>query len=83
MMKTLALAAVMMVATPAYAQHRGDWEPAERMRPVPVLPHERMGPRYERHHARRFFHGQWFDYGVGPCWRQQMDGSYVWICDDE
>jgi hypothetical protein len=31
--------------------------------------------------GRHFWHGRWYNYGVGPCWAQQPDGSWVWICD--
>jgi hypothetical protein len=31
------------------------------------------------HHGRRFWHGRWWDYGVGPCWRITPAG-YIWIC---
>jgi hypothetical protein len=30
-------------------------------------------------HGRRFWHGRWYDYGVGPCWRW-TPGGYVWVC---
>ena len=30
--------------------------------------------------GRRFWHGRWYNYGVGSCWRLAPDGSYVWIC---
>jgi len=29
---------------------------------------------------RHFWHGRWYNYGVGSCWRLAPDGSYVWIC---
>jgi hypothetical protein len=29
--------------------------------------------------GRRFWHGRWYAYGVGPCW-QLTPGGYVWIC---
>jgi hypothetical protein len=28
---------------------------------------------------RHFYHGRWWDYGVGPCWRPTPRG-YIWIC---
>jgi preprotein translocase subunit SecG len=28
---------------------------------------------------RRFWHGHWYGYGVGACWRLTPTG-YVWIC---
>jgi hypothetical protein len=29
--------------------------------------------------GRRFWHGRWYAYGVGPCW-QLAPGGYVWVC---
>jgi hypothetical protein len=29
--------------------------------------------------GRRFWHGRWYAYGVGPCW-QLTPGGYVWVC---
>jgi hypothetical protein len=29
--------------------------------------------------GRRFWHGRWYPYGVGPCW-QLAPGGYVWVC---
>ena len=31
-------------------------------------------------HVRRYWHGQWWAYGVGSCWRWTPDGYYVWVC---
>jgi hypothetical protein len=31
-------------------------------------------------HVRRYWHGQWWAYGVGSCWRLTPDGYYVWVC---
>jgi hypothetical protein len=31
-------------------------------------------------HVRRYWHGRWWAYGVGSCWRLTPDGYYVWIC---
>ena len=31
--------------------------------------------------GRHFWHGRWYNYGVGPRWAQQPDGSWVWICN--
>ncbi len=31
-------------------------------------------------HGRRWWHGRWYPYGVGSCWRPTPVG-YVWICD--
>lgn len=31
-------------------------------------------------HKRRFWHGQWWGYGIGECWLSTPIG-YVWICD--
>jgi hypothetical protein len=32
-------------------------------------------------HAGRFWHGQWYSYGVGPCWSWSDDyDEYVWVC---
>jgi hypothetical protein len=28
----------------------------------------------------RYWHGQWYAYGVGSCWASTPDGYYVWIC---
>jgi hypothetical protein len=33
-------------------------------------------------HRRHFWHGRWWDYGVGPCWVwSDYYGEYVWACD--
>ena len=31
-------------------------------------------------HVRRYWHGRWWAYGVGSCWRITPDGYYVWVC---
>ena len=31
-------------------------------------------------HRRRYWHGRWWGYGVGSCWRLTPDGYYVWVC---
>ena len=31
-------------------------------------------------HRRRYWHGRWWAYGVGSCWRITPDGYYVWVC---
>ena len=28
----------------------------------------------------RYWHGQWYGYGVGSCWSLTPDSYYVWIC---
>src|SRR5882672_4424890 len=30
--------------------------------------------------GRHFWHGRWYNPGIGPCWRWSPVG-YVWICD--
>ena len=33
-------------------------------------------------HGRRFWHGRWWGYGIGPCWKwSDAYGEYVWVCD--
>jgi hypothetical protein len=32
-----------------------------------------------RQHARHWYHGRYWDYGVGPCWRRTPVG-WIWIC---
>ena len=33
-------------------------------------------------HRRHFWHGRWWYYGVGPCWRwSDVYGEYIWVCD--
>jgi hypothetical protein len=33
-------------------------------------------------HHRHFWHGRWWNYGVGPCWVWSDDyDEYVWACD--
>jgi hypothetical protein len=32
-----------------------------------------------RGHGGHFWHGRWYGYGVGSCWRWTPDG-YIWIC---
>jgi hypothetical protein len=31
-------------------------------------------------HGGHFWHGHWWGYGEGPCWRLTPAG-YVWICE--
>lgn len=31
--------------------------------------------------GRHFWHGQWYEYGIGPCWALGPDGYFWWICD--
>ena len=36
--------------------------------------------RFVGHH-RHFWHGRWWDYGVGPCWVwSDVYAEYVWVC---
>src|SRR5882672_6364428 len=38
------------------------------------------GRRFEGgEHGRRFWHGRWYNPGIGPCWSWTPVG-YVWIC---
>lgn len=30
--------------------------------------------------GRRYWHGRWWPYGVGSCWRITPNGYYVWVC---
>ena len=40
------------------------------------------GRVFARGHHRHFWHGRWWDYGVGPCWVwSDYYGDYVWACD--
>jgi hypothetical protein len=39
----------------------------------------RYGPGVCYGPGRRFWRGQWYDYGVGSCWASAPVG-YVWIC---
>jgi uncharacterized membrane protein len=33
-------------------------------------------------HRNHFWHGRWWDYGIGPCWVwSDVYGEYVWACD--
>jgi hypothetical protein len=32
------------------------------------------------HGRGHFWHGRWWGYGVGPCWRLIGPGNWVWIC---
>jgi len=40
-----------------------------------------IGKTYNGHiwygHNRHFWHGRWYDYGVGPCWIN-VDGEWFW-----
>jgi hypothetical protein len=39
---------------------------------------------FVRGHHRHFWHGRWWDYGVGPCWAWSDEyAEYVWVCDDQ
>jgi hypothetical protein len=36
---------------------------------------------FVRGHGRHFWHGRWWDYGVGPCWVwSDVYAEYVWVC---
>jgi hypothetical protein len=38
--------------------------------------------QHEHDHSRHFWHGTWWDYGIGPCWRWSDDyDEYLWVCD--
>ena len=39
--------------------------------------HEHFGGERERH----FWHGRWWGYGEGGCWRPDPYGRYFWICE--
>jgi hypothetical protein len=42
----------------------------------------RYAHRHEHDHSRHFWHGTWWDYGVGSCWQWSVDDDeYVWICE--
>jgi hypothetical protein len=41
----------------------------------------RYAHRHEHDHSRHFWHGTWWDYGVGSCWQWSDDDEYVWVCD--
>src|SRR3974377_1541549 len=44
---------------------------------------ERFAYRHHDHH-RRFWHGTWYEYGVGSCWRwSDDDHEYVWVCGED
>jgi hypothetical protein len=37
---------------------------------------------HEHDHSRHFWHGTWWDYGVGSCWQWSDDyDEYLWVCD--
>src|SRR6185437_4170828 len=39
------------------------------------------GRRHHHSHARHFWHGRWYVYGVGPCWRwSNYYDEFVWVC---
>ena len=42
---------------------------------------KKFGFKKWHHHGRRFWHGRWYAYGVGSCWKwsYRLDG-YVWVC---
>jgi hypothetical protein len=43
--------------------------------------HVGRGHGHHHSHARRFWHGRWFVYGVGPCWRwSNYYDEFVWVC---
>ena len=36
---------------------------------------------HHHHHHGRFWHGRWWAYGIGSCWRWSPTyGEYVWVC---
>jgi len=35
---------------------------------------------HDGHGHRHYYHGRWWDYGVGPCWTRTPIG-WVWFCD--
>ncbi len=41
--------------------------------------HERREHRREERRERHWYHGRWWDYGEGPCWRR-VGPVWVWIC---
>jgi hypothetical protein len=40
-----------------------------------VAPHFGGGGR-----GGHFWHGRFWGYGIGPCWRLTPYGEYVWVC---
>jgi hypothetical protein len=49
---------------------------------VRVAPEHRASVFVTGGHRRHFWHGRWWYYGVGPCWRwSDVYGEYVWVCD--
>ncbi len=40
------------------------------------------GHRGHHSHRRHFWHGIWYDYGIGPCWQySDYYDEYIWVCD--
>lgn len=36
------------------------------------------GPHF--HHGGHFWGGRFWGYGIGPCWRLDPYGEFVWVC---
>ncbi len=65
---------------PGGQQHPGQWK-----HPIPKHPlggHHPPGGMYLQYgkHPGHWYHGHYYKYGVGPCWRRNPDGEWTWIC---
>ena len=38
------------------------------------------GPHFGGGRGGHFWHGRFWGYGIGPCWRLTPYGEYVWVC---
>jgi len=74
----LAVAASLPAAT-AFAGARMGPDRHERYERGEDRRHERREHRREERRERHWYHGRWWDYGEGPCWRR-VGPVWVWIC---
>jgi hypothetical protein len=76
-----ALAACLIIPTSVFAAHvHVGGGGGVRVGGGHAFVHVGVGNAFVHVGGRHFWHGRWYDYGVGPCWALQPDGSWVWIC---
>ena len=63
--------------------HHGRFEHGDRHEWGPDR-HDERGEHhgFYGHHVGRYWHGRYWNYGVGHCWEYDpYTGEYVWVCD--
>jgi hypothetical protein len=71
-----AVAGIILIPGAAFAGSRGGHERGHERSYERERRHERREGRHERRH---WYHGRWWDYGEGPCWRR-AGPVWIWIC---